>query len=220
MDDQYTRVLIIGDSRCKLLCSDIRAGLKIQGPDIPIWVEAIHKGGLDIAGLLDLIEKDYIPQHGKYDFIYFFGGVNNLSELHPSGKITAVYDDVGHLVDSMFNKLESARNILFKYSYRPIICQLMGLNFDTYNKLTSDQTTNQRVIDEAIPVLNHAINSLNTDIEAVSPWLGSTVHAVIHKKFHHKYLRLEDGLHPTNEMINIWVKCFVNAILKNYAWKE
>ena len=86
--------------------------------------------------------------------------------------------------------------------------------------MENDLKASQKVIDEAIPLLNHAINSLNTDIDTVSSWLGSTVHAVIHRKFHHKYLGLDDGLHPTNELRQIWIKCFVNAILKNYAWKD
>ena len=127
-------MLFVGDSWCKLLCDDIRKGLKEQGPDIPLWVEAVHQGGLDIDGLLKLVEKDYIPQHGKFDFIYFFGGVNNLSELHPSGRITAIYDDPGHLVNNMFEKLENARNVLFKYLYRPVICQLIGLNLTSTTK--------------------------------------------------------------------------------------
>ena len=215
-----TRILILGDSRCKQMCSDIRKGLSERGPDIPIWLEIVHKGGLDVLGLLNLLEEDYIPSHGKYDFIYFFGGVNNLSELHSTGRITAVYDDVGHLVDNMFTKLEFARNELFKYAHRPIICQLVGLNFDKFNKTQHDQILNQKVLDEAIPLLNHAINSLNTDVEAVSPWLGATVHSVIHRRYHHKYLRLGDGLHPTEELKQIWIKNFINAILKYYAWVD
>ena len=217
MDNELTRILILGDSRTKELCDKIRHEVKELGPGIPIYVEAVHKGGLNIIGLLDLIKKDYMPQEGKYDFLYFFGGVNDLSEKHPTGKITAVYDDVGHLVSSMFEKLNYARDSLFSYAYRPIICQMVGLNFDKYNELENDQTANQKVIDEAIPLLNHAINSLNTDIEAVSPWLGSTVHAIIHKKHHHKYLRLHDGLHPTEELRDIWTKNFAHAILKNYS---
>ena len=215
-----TRILLLGDSRSKLMCDDIRNGLRERGPNIPIYFEAVHKGGLDIDGLLNLMEKDYVPAHGKYDFLYFFGGVNNLSELHSSGKTTATYDDIGHLVEHMFDKLELARNILFKYAYRPIICQIVGINFDKYNEVVGDQTQNQSVINEAIPLLNHAINSLNTDVEVVSPWLGSTVHALIHKKPHHKYMRLQDGLHPTEELRSIWIKMFVDAILKNYAWTD
>ena len=68
-EDQTTRILILGDSRCKQLCSDICKGLSERGPDIPIWLEIVHKGGLDILDLLKLLEEDYIPSHGKYDFI-------------------------------------------------------------------------------------------------------------------------------------------------------
>ena len=33
------------------------------------------------------------------------GGVNNLSEKHNSGRVTAVLDDIGYLVDHMFSQL-------------------------------------------------------------------------------------------------------------------
>ena len=71
-----------------------------------------------------------------------------------------------------------------------------------------------------MPILNRAINSLNTDVDVVSPWLGATVHAIIHHHLHHKYLGLGDGLHPTEELRAIWVNSFVSTILKNYAWRD
>ena len=76
----------------------------------------------------------------------------------------------------------------------------------------------QQVINQAIPLLNHSINSINTDINCVSPWLGATLHSIIHHKPSHKFKRLRDGLHPTEEMTQIWSDCFVEAILKNYSW--
>ena len=197
------------------MCDKVRTKVSLLGPNIPIYVEAVHEGGLQIFDLLDLLESDFRPQDGKYDFL---GGVNNLSEKHATGKITARYDDVGHLVMSMFEKLNIARNMLFKYTYRPVICQLVGLHFDKYNELKDDQMASQQIIDEGIPLLNHALHSLNKDIEAASPWLGSSIHAIIHKKYHHKYMRLHDGLHPTEELKEIWSKEIANAILKNYSW--
>ena len=77
-------------------------------------------------GLLYLIETKINPKESFYDYIYFFGGINNLSEKHNSGRVTAVYDDTGHLVDHMFSQLFLVRNALFKFSYRPVICQLKG----------------------------------------------------------------------------------------------
>ena len=213
-NDDITRVLLLGDSRCKGLCDKIKAKVATLGPDIPIYTEGVHQGGLQIFDLLDLLKAYYRSQDGKYNFLYFLGGINNLSEKHSSGKITARYDDVGHLVSEMFDKLNLARDIMFKYSYRPIICQLVDLNFDKYNELEGDQLLNQKVIHEGIPLLNHAINSLNTDIKAASPWLGSTVHAVIHKNYDHKYMGLHDGLHFTDEMQDLWTK----QIAKNYSW--
>ena len=101
-DDETTRVLILGDSRTRDMCIKIRRNVELLGPNIPIYVEAVPHRELDKSNLLELIKKDYRPADGKYDFLYFFGGVNDLSEKHSSGKITAVYDNVGQLVSTMF----------------------------------------------------------------------------------------------------------------------
>ena len=217
---ETTRILIVSDSRGYGLEAKIKHGLITQGPEIPIHIDFMYKGGLTIEGIVRLLDQSLNPNSELYDYIYVFGGVNNLSVKHKSGKITAVYDDIGHFVENMYERLFTARNYLFKYSYRPVICQLVGLSFDKYNELEHDQIASQHVINQAVPLLNHAINSINTDVEAVSPWIGSTIHAIIHHKYTHKYMRLRDGLHPTEELVQIWTDCFVHAILKNYSWLD
>ena len=215
-----TKILIVSDSRGYDLEAKIKHGLTTQGPNIPIHLDLIHKGGLTLEGIVKLLDCKLKPGQDMYDYLYVFVGVNNLSEKHESGKVTCVYDDVGHLVENMYDRFFWARNYLFRYSYRPVICQLMGLSLDKYNKTTDDQIYGQTVINQAIPVLNRAINATNTDIGCVSPWLGVTVHSIIHHKYTHKYKRLRDGLHPTVEMTHIWADCFVQAILKNYSWDD
>ena len=217
---EETKILIVSDSRGADMENKIRRGLSIHGPNIPIQLDYIQKGGLTVESMISLLDQQIKPENGLYDYVYIFVGVNNLSYKHQTGKVTAVYDDIGHLIDHMFDRLYSARNYLFKFSLRPVICQLVGIFLDKYNKTDCDQIYGQSVINQAVPMLNHAINSLNTDIGCVSPWLGATVHAVIHKKYCHKHMRLGDGLHPTEETTELWSKCFVHAIFKNYSWTE
>ena len=219
-DPERTRILIVSDSRGYELGKKINHGLTLKGPGITFQLDFIHKGGLTIEKLPKLLDQEIETGSDLYDYLYVFCGVNNLSEKHESGRVTAVYDDIGHLVDNMYDRLFCVRNYLFKFSYRPVICQMMGLSLDKYNRTSEDQIFGQKIINQAIPILNRAINSINTDVECISPWLGATIHSIIHKKYSHKYLRLRDGLHPTEDTIQIWADNFVEAILKNYSWKD
>ena len=217
---ELTRIMIVSDSRGADMENNIRSGLSIHGPDIPIQLEYLQKGGLTIESMKTLLDEKLNPKDDPFDYLYVFVGVNNLSTKHASGKVTAIYDDIGHLVDHMFDRLFNIQNYLFKFSHRLIICQLAGLSLDKYNKTVDDQTYSQNIINHAVPLLNHAINSINTDIQCVSPWIGASIHSLIHKKYCHKYMRLEDGLHPTKETVKLWSNYFVHAILKNYSWTD
>ena len=125
-----TKILIISDSRGADMEMKIRSGLAVHGPNIPIHLDYIHKGGLTLEGMISLLDQALKPDQDLYDFMYVFGSVNNLTIKHPSGKVTFTYDDVGHLVSHIFERLFRARNYLFKFSHRPVICQLVGLAID------------------------------------------------------------------------------------------
>ena len=99
----------------------------------------------------------------------------------------------------MFSKFEKARDKLQKMAHRPVICQLVDIDIYAYNKGSGNmQVESQNAINWGIPHLNRAIKSLNRDLECISPWIGSSMHAMIHHRYH-KYLRLRDGLTPTND---------------------
>ena len=63
-------------------------------------------------------------------------------------------------------------------TYRPVICEIIGLNFAKCNYIdTASCFEDQLIIDRGIPHLNRAIASMNMGIDVISPWQGTTVHS-------------------------------------------
>ena len=89
----------------------------------------------------------------------------------------------------------------------PNTCHLIGLSLADYNKLEEGSMLHeQKIINMSTYHINHAINSMNSDINAVGPWLSDTIHANINGRHVHKYARLMDALYPTDQTLKIWAK--------------
>ena len=212
-------ILIITDSRSANMRHKLQKALLGQyNPDMTIHVEALSSDDGSLSNLASLAEANKLSNGDKFDFLYLVGGSEGLLYTD-SGRSGCVFEWVGSLVDVMYEKLFQIRNRLFNVAHRPVICEMVGMNLskcDTFNP--TDCRIDQDTIKQGIPHLNRAICSINKDIQVVSPWLGSTIHAMIHHKIHHKYQRLEDGYHPGEELNNIWAMTMAKAIVKNCAW--
>ena len=220
VDNEVERVLILCDEREAGMAKEMEIRLNSRRTNFVVTVNIWCQIGAPIAKLVSVAKTRFDKEQGKYDYVYLFGGAYDLitSESNiASGK----YNNTGDLVDKMFSKMEKARNSLRKVALRPVICQLIGIDIYTYNKQAGDmQIECQNAINWGIPHLNRAINSLNKDLDCISPWIGSSIHATIHHKIHHKYLRLSDGFLPNTDTSNIWADAFAHAILKNCAWLD
>ena len=99
-----------------------------------------------------------------------------------------------------------------------IICHVIGLDIQVYNKDIErvEVTEMQKVIDDEVPLLNAAIDSINMNAEVVGPWLTDTVHSWTNGRRIQKYKRLSDGLHPSEDKCLLWAKKISKAIVKNY----
>ena len=138
-----------------------------------------------------------------YDIIYVMLGVNNLSIRGSDKKVTPRYDDVGTLIEMMTTKYE-----IFKYQLQPlsknvVSCQLIGLNLHLYNKDQNMFVAEQKVINEAMPLLAHTINLINEESHLISQWLTKIVHYRVNHKQYNAYGKLSDGphFHPSTSMI-------------------
>ena len=127
------KILIIADSRGEDLRKHIDTQLATMPLSTPVMTELVHRGGTKLEDLDKLVENAANGQE-LYDFIHMLAGINNLTKKHISRRVTAVYDDVDHLVDQMTSKFYHVRQRMFKFTYRPIICQLVGMSLDMYNE--------------------------------------------------------------------------------------
>ena len=103
------------------------------------------------------------------DQVYFFAGVNNLTDKHLNGRVTGKYTETSNLVEMVKEKLDTARKTL-------ILCHVIGLDIHVYNKNPDENVTHimQLVVDEGIPLLNIAIDSMNMNYQVKGPWLSDT----------------------------------------------
>ena len=76
--------------------------------------------------------RDTLNEH--YDVVYLFGGVNDLSSIHDGYVISPRYNEAANLIEVMSQKFYDAKDTLMPLGEKIVICHLVGLNFETYNK--------------------------------------------------------------------------------------
>ena len=213
-------VLLLSDERGPELVHQLGLKLNEKKKNFTVEMEVWYHPKATLSDLVKLAQNEFDSDTPKFDFIYVFAGAHDLVK-YEGDFATGVFDNVGSMVNTMFEKFEDTRNKLRIFAHRPVICQLIGLDIYRYNERKGDmQIVAQNAINNGIIHLNRAINSLNKDMECVGPWLGSSVHATIHHRTHHKYLKLKDGFLPSTPTNKYWADLLAQSILKNCAWKE
>ena len=186
----------------------INSELTRQNLDMNIKVEFIRGGNITS------ITKMGLKLTGKqsFDACYLFTGVNDLTTPYNKRYSLLNFTNVPSMVEEIVDKLEKACTDLRKNIPNTIICHLIGSSLVDYNKLPNGTMTNdQEIINDAVYHINSAINSMNKDLNIQDPWLSDTVHANINGRHIHKYLRLDDGLHPNEKTITIWAKKLIKS---------
>ena len=146
----------------------------------------------------------------RYDQAYIFLGV----KLYYEKQILLAYDNIPDLVDTMDDLYTTLKTNLQKKVHKVIVCHLVGLDLLSCNiakqgqnpLLIADYPNMQSIIDEAIPILNRSIDSMNMSSDLVGPWIEDTIHSNINGERVHKYLRLYDELHPSAATKKLWAK--------------
>ena len=92
-----------------------------------------------------------------------------------------------------------------------ITLSLLSL-FSSFNSFAEQA---QEIINEGLPILNVAVDSMNMDSDLVGPWLNDTIHCLINKRRVHKYPRFTDGLHPNTNTCSLWAKKLINSVESN-----
>ena len=165
---------------------------------------------------MENIATEYLKNR-HVDQAYFFVGVNNLTDKHTNGKVTGVYTDYQNLVENMEHRLDKTALSLRQFVPKLILCHVLGLDIQVYNKdiKHDDVMKMQSVINEGLPLLNSAIDSINMNANVKGPWLTDTIHSLTNGRRIHKDKRFSDGIHPTKDTCEIWARKIVKAIRDN-----
>ena len=202
-------VLLLMDSRGSKFQTIIDREVQRRHSSCTIKVEFTRGGTIESItekGLKLLKEK-------HYDACYLFAGVNDLTKQYAKRYCVLSYDNIPNLVDSITNDFETARSKLIELIPNTIICHLIGISLADYNKLDEGvMSQDQKIINMSTYHVNHAINSMNSDRNAIGPWLSDSIHANINGRHVHKYARLIDGLHPTDQTLKIWANKIITSI--------
>ena len=180
-----------------------------------VEINVRHESGATIE-VMEYIAIDYLQKH-RNDQAYFFVGVNNLTEKHSNGKVTGVFTDSSNLVDIMESKLDETTSSLRQYEPKVILCHVLGLDIQVYNKDTEREevVAMQKVINDRLPLSNSAIDCINMNANVKGPWLTDTIHSFTNGRRIHKYKRFSDGIHPTKDTCEIWARKILKAIKDN-----
>ena len=103
-------ILILTDSRGFGLEKEILKDLRIRYPDIlhQINLTVIPMGGAKAENILIKIDKLY-PTTEKFDVIYAFVGVNNLTVKTGKRRVEPVFDDISERVEMLTDSLSNSR---------------------------------------------------------------------------------------------------------------
>ena len=149
-----------------------------------VKVEYVRDG--NIASIIE--QGLQLLKENQFNACYLFAEINDLTTPYAKRYCVLDYHDIPNLVDSKTDKLEMARTKLMKITPNILICHLIGISLDVYNKLEEGaMLSDQTIIDMSTDHINHAISLMNSDRNAVGPWLSDTVHANINGRHVHKY---------------------------------
>ena len=212
-------ILLIMDSRGTNFKEILLEAVNKDVPNAVVELLAVRGANLQSIKTKALSE---LSSH-NYDQAYILMGINNITKLHFEKQILLNYDIIPDLVDSMDDMFTALKAKLQEKVPNVVVCHLVGLDMLRYNiekqgrnpLLLTDYRRLQTIIDDSIPIINRAIDSMNMSLNLISPWIEDIVHANINGKRVHKYLRLHDGLHPSISTKKLWAKKLAKAFLND-----
>ena len=213
------KILLIMDSRGTNFKDIMEEAVNKYVPNAVVELLAVRGANLQSIETKALAE---LSSH-SYDQAYILLGVNNITKLYFEKQILLNYNNIPDLVDEMDDMFTTLKSKLLEKVPKVVICHLVGLDILRYNiekkgrnpLLLTDYSKLQTIIDDSIPFINRAIDSMNMSSNLIGPWIEDTVHANINGKRVHKYLRLYDGLHPSISTKKLWAKKLAKAFVNN-----
>ena len=157
------KVLVMADSSGDQLRMEIQNMLHELHPqlerEIDITVRTME--GATLTNIIKKMESKY-TDFPCYDIIYVHAGVNNLTRKCGC-VVNPIYDNIPHLIDDITDKITNLKcQIKFKCK-NVVFVRLVGIDMVRYSKQIDDGFWyyQQKVINESMPLLAHAINFVN-----------------------------------------------------------
>ena len=221
MSDDPLRIIIFMDSRGKGMEEELRKCIANRDKGKrKLFITLKYFRGATIQRLALQAQRLLLRRSQGYnwaphDIIYIAGGINELTQLIASRYVEPVFKDYGHMITVMTDRFIQTRDTVQTFGRMTVICELVGMDINTYNGTQGKYNEEQEVITKGIPLLNNTINCINRDLNAKGPWLGDTIHTVVHGRMSTRYGMLADGLHIRDRLKSKWAKLFIASIDKN-----
>ena len=207
-------VLILADSRLKTFNNYLSFVVQREKLPVNIEIKVVRGGRMEHMKELGLS----VLGNEAYHLVIVAAGVNDLTVLNKrTCTVSPVFDDLGHLVDTITDKLHDLKNSLMACTQYLIICQITGIDMNTFNKGRTEHRVLQDIINGGVRYVNRVVCSINEENAMIPPWIFSDIHVYDKKeqKYIDKYIKFSDGLHPDDLLLMRWAEAFVKCITIN-----
>ena len=166
-------ILLIMDSRGTNFKDILLEAVNKDPPNAVVELLAVRGANLQSIKTKALAE---LSSH-NYDQAYILMGVNKITKLHFEKQILLNYDIIPDLVDSTDDMFTALKAKLQEKVPNVVVCHLVGLDMLRYNiekqgrnpLLLTDDRRLQTIIDDSIPIINRAIDSMNMSLNLIGP---------------------------------------------------
>ena len=192
------KVLVLADSRGFAVDRFIAKLTRNRGDILQVEVLSYSGATIDQVVTWGIKEATYT----SYDQAYILAGVNNLTTLQARKQVKPAFSDWSQLVRTMMIDLHIARTRLKRMTRYVIVCDLIAMNFELYNRDDRPYKPQQIILKAATMRINEYIHQMNYEAWVFSPRFADIIHKsrFPDKPIQHRYkATMKDGLHYKQE---------------------
>ena len=149
-----------------------------------------------------LFEKQYV-------LAYLFGGICSITKRNKYTKVIYLqHQGYDQIIENTVSILDGVSQSLNHFTQTPIVmCPITGVDLHRANEWEGTHPL-QGDLDWAVLGINRFVCHLNAARGLATPWLASAIHRCHGAKWKHSYHKLEDGVHPSDTVLDYWAKHF------------
>lgn len=203
----HYKVLIVGDSRLRYIESE----LNNTSLNVRFTVKMIP--GARMASI-KTSAKSILAHTNSYHLTLIIGGINDMSRLAylPTKHALPRFGNTDELVTRTMDAIRSSIEDIRSVSTSPVIMStIAGMDFAKYSPDYADLLCPlQQNFNKAVVQINNQIRGINRLADLTTVNLAYPVHRCNGRgRYATQYLLLHDGLHPSEDLLNIWVHSII-----------